>query len=303
MRTRTVRGLGLVMAVAAIFMLGALAVSQGWVAPRALAEAKTPTATVAAATTTPVTATTTVTATAVVTSTPTVTATATMTAAEPTVATSTTLPHTITVVGEGSVHIKPDIARVSIGVDTVGDSVKKASADSAKTMEALLAALKKASVAEKDIQTSGYNIWVDLGRTPEGELTGKATYHVNNMVQVTVRKMDEIGVLLDAAIEAGANAVNGVTFAIEDPDKLEAEARQKAVADAFAKAKELAGLHNGQVGGVISISEIVGSGGGYYGNTLDSAKGYAMGMGGGASPVTPGELELALSLQVVYELK
>jgi uncharacterized protein YggE len=309
MKARMLRWMGLLVAVAAVFMLGALAVSQGWVAPRALAESKTPTvakttaATTAPATPTPTTAITTTAATTVVTGTPTVTVTAAITDVEPTVAKDTTLPRTITVVGEGSVSIKPDIARVMIGVDTVGDSVKKASAESAKTMEAIIATFTKAGVADKDIQTSGYNVWVDLGRTPEGELTGKATYHVNNMVQVTVRKLDDIGSLLDGAIEAGANAVNGVTFAVDDTSKLETEARQKAAADALAKAKELAGLHNGQVGGVISISEIVAAGGGYYANTLDSSSKYQMGMGGGAGPVTPGELELSLSLQVVYELK
>jgi hypothetical protein len=228
---------------------------------------------------------------------------ATLTPTGPTVAISTTLPRSITVVGEGTVNSKPDIARVIIGVDTIGDSVKAASAESTKTMDALLASLKKAGVAEKDLQTSGYNVWMDLGRTPEGALTGKATYHVNNTVQVTVRKLDEIGALLDGAIEAGANAINGVTFALDDPSKAEAEARQKAAVDAYAKARELAALHNGQAGGVISISEIVASGGGYYGNTFSTSSKYLMGMGGGAGPVTPGELELTLSLQVVYELK
>ena len=276
MQSRTLRWSGVLLSIALIVLLGAMAVSQGWFSATVQAQAKTPTPQQATASTT----------------------------ALPTaVAPTTSLPRTITVVGEGTVRIKPDIARASIGVETLGDSVKATTAESTKTMDAIIAALKKMGVQEKDIQTSGFSVWVDRARTPEGELTGKATYHVSNMVNVTIRDLDKVGELLDAAIEAGANSIHGVSFALDEPKKLQSEARQTAVTDALTKAKELATLHNAQVGAVVSVSEIVGGGGGYYDSTFAAMEMmYRGGLGGGAGAITPGELELSLRLQVVYEL-
>lgn len=275
MKSRTLRWSGVLLSLAFIIVLGAVAVSQRWTVVSAQAPARTPTP--SQATTTPL---------------PT------------TVAPTTTLPRTITVVGEGTVRIKPDIARASIGVETLGSSVKTATAESTKTMDAIIAALKKMGVQEKDIQTSGFSVWVDRGRTPEGELTGKATYQVSNMVNVTIRDLDKVGELLDAAIEAGANSIHGVSFGLDEPKKLQSEARKTAVTDALTKAQELATLHNAQVGAVVSVSEIVGGGGGYYDSNFAALEMMYRGGfgGGGAGTISPGELELSLRLQVVYEL-
>jgi len=256
-----------------------MAVSQGWISTTVQAQAKTPTPQPQQAA-------------------------ATIAVLPTTVAPTTTLPRTITVVGEGTVRIKPDIARASIGVQTLGESVKATTTESTKTMDAIITALKKMGVQEKDIQTSGFSVWVDRGRTPEGELTGKATYQVSNMVNVTIRDLDKVGEILDAAIEAGANSIHGVSFGLDEPKKLQSEARQTAVSDALAKAQELAKLHNAQVGAVVSVSEIVGGGGGYYDSNFMAMEAMYRGGfgGGGAGAISPGELELSLRLQVVYEL-
>lgn len=224
-------------------------------------------------------------------------------AATPTIA-NAPLPRTVTVVGEGSVKIKPNVAYASIGVETLNESIQQATSESTKTMEQIVAALKAAGIAEKDMQTSGFSVWVDRSRSMEGELTGQAVYHVTNMVSVTIRDLDKVGEILEKAMGAGANMINSVSFGIDQPEALQKEARQKAAADALAKAQELAALHNAQLGELVSVSEIVGSGGGYYASGTDALLGaYRMGMGGGAGPISPGELELALKLQVVYALK
>ena len=212
---------------------------------------------------------------------------------------------TITVVGEGRVRIQPDIAQINIGIEVVGETVKEASSQVAETMTAVMNALKEGGVAEKDMQTSGYSVWVERPYGPEGPIMDQAPiYHVNNTVNVTIRDLTNVGGVLDAAIEAGANNIYGVTFSIADPKPLQAEAREKAVADALAKAEELAGLNNVQLGEVVSVSEVIGGGpSGYYpGFARVPVAPEGMG-GGGGGPISPGELEMAAQLQVTYAIE
>jgi len=211
------------------------------------------------------------------------------------------LPRTITVVGEGKVKIKPDIAQINIGIEIVGDTVQEASSQAADTMDAVLATLTAQGVDQKDIQTSGYNVWVERPYGPEGP-TGKTLYHVNNTVSVTIRDLDIVGSILDSAIETGANNIYGVTFSVADPSPLMSEGREKAVADARSKAEELAQLNNVTVGEVISISEVVGGAAGYYPGSFRGLPA-AEGMGGGGGPISPGELEMQVQLQITYAIQ
>ncbi len=214
-----------------------------------------------------------------------------------------TLPRTITVVGEGRVTIKPDVARSQIGVEVVKPTVQEASTEAQEVMEAVLDALKAAGVAEKDIQTSGYNIWVERRPATEGRTQDEVLYHVTNQVQVVIRDLDSVGEVLDAAIEAGANNIYGVTFGLDNTAKVKSEARAKAIDDGLAKAKELAALNDIELGEVLQVSEVIGSGGGYYtgfSENVAAARGVG---GGGAGPISPGELELAMTLQIVYAVQ
>ncbi len=210
------------------------------------------------------------------------------------------IPGTITVVGEGKVRIRPDVARAQIGVEVMMDSVKEASEANKERLEAVLAALQEQGIAEEDIQTSGFSVYAERfgpnGPLPDDQIN----YRVSNNVNVTVRDLDTLGAVLDAAIEAGANNIYGVEFSIDDPSTIESEARQSAVADAQAKAEELAELTGTTVSNVVSVSEVIGGGGGYYSSNFAEA---ARGMGGGGStPISPGELELVMQLQITYAI-
>ena len=215
--------------------------------------------------------------------------------------TASTLPRTITVVGEGTVKIKPDIAKANIGVEVVEPTVKEASSGARDTMRAVLKALKEQGVDEKDIQTSGFSVWTERPYGPEGP-ADELLYHVSNQMAVTIRDLETVETVLGSAIAAGANNIYGVTFSLADPSQVESGARKEAVADAQAKAQELAALNDVEVGDVVSVSEVVGGGGGYYaGGIRESA--VASGMGGGGGPIAPGELELTLQLQIVYTVQ
>lgn len=217
-----------------------------------------------------------------------------------------TMPRTITVVGRGTVTITPDIATAHIGVETSGANVKDAIDDASETMEAVLEALTAAGLAERDIQTAGFNVYADRSSGPVPMIEGSRstgaegiTYRVNNNVRVVIRDLDTVGAVIDAAVEAGANSIYGVNFGIDKPEDLASEAREEAIADALAKAEELAGLNGVEVGEVVSVSEIVGQTP-YYG--VERVALMADGLGG-AGPFTPGEQEVSLQLQVVYAIR
>jgi hypothetical protein len=206
---------------------------------------------------------------------------------------------TITVVGEGKVKAKPDLAQANIGVEIIGPEVKQASSDAEATMNQVLDALKAQGVAENDIQTSYYNIWVERPYSPEGTPSTDVIYHVSNNVQVTIRDLSKVTTTLGAAIEAGANTINTVTFNVSDPTDLRSDARQKAVENARATAEELATLNGVSLGDVSSVSEVI-SGGAYYVSEVASA---AQGVGGGGGPLVPGEVEVTMQLQVSYAIQ
>lgn len=212
---------------------------------------------------------------------------------------SATVNRAITVVGEGKVSIEPDIARVNIGVETLNKSVQEAGAENKATVEAILAALQAQGIEEKDIQTSGFSIFAER-YGPEGPLAeGDVNYRVSNNVTVVIRDLANVGTILDAAVEAGANNIYGVEFALDDPSALESDARRDAIEDAKTKAEDIATLSNLTLGQVISVSEVIGTGGGFYSsNFMEQARG----MGGGAVPIQPGQLELVMQLQVVYAI-
>ncbi len=214
-------------------------------------------------------------------------------------AAATTGERSITVVGIGKATGKPRIAHVTVGIETQASSLQKAVDDNKAKMNNLLDTLKKLGLADKDILTSNYSIYTERASspTPGAEVnTDQMIYHVTNQVDVTVRDVNQIGEMLDKAVAAGANNIYGVNFSVEDTTKLEADARTKAVANAKARAEELAQLNGLQLGDVLTVSEVIG--GSAY--PMDYS---AKGMGGGGTPVQPGELEISMSIQITYAVK
>jgi hypothetical protein len=204
---------------------------------------------------------------------------------------------TITVVGQGSASIEPDIARISIGVETSAETVAEAVTENEAKMESILAALVELGINEKDIQTMHYSIQIE--RYPEPRVASaepeeaKPTYRVSNMANVTIRDLDMVGDVLDAVVEAGANNIWGVSFSVDDPEAAQAEARANAIENAGTRAADLAALSGVELGPVMSISEIVGGGPTPMGLTVERA----MAGGGG---ISPGEVEVTYQIQVVY---
>jgi uncharacterized protein len=211
---------------------------------------------------------------------------------------TTTRQQAITVVGQGISRVEPDIAVANIGVQVANADVREASSEAQEIMNAVLAAIQEEGVAEEDIQTSGFSIFADFGPIgPAGEQPQTPLYRVSNNVNATIRDLEQVAAVLDAAIGAGANNIFGVNFSIDDPSAAETEARAQAIERAQTKAQELADLTGLELGNVISVSEIIGSRGGFFG-------GSTLGLGdaglGGGGPIAPGQLNVTVQLEVIY---
>ena len=210
---------------------------------------------------------------------------------------------TITVVGRGEVKVKPEVANTTVGVEALAPTVDAAMEDAQARMDAVLAALKKLGIAEKDIQTSNFSINFERTQTsmPEGTKTESTQpagfYRVSNMVQITIRDLKQVGAVLDAAVKAGANNVWGITFGLDNTDALEVQAREAAVKNARARAESLAGLTGVTVGDVVAVSEVIGN---VPSVMYSAAEGRG---GGGGTPVEPGEVSFTTQIQIVYAIK
>jgi len=207
----------------------------------------------------------------------------------------------ITVVGVGTASGTPDVANIDVGVETQAASVQQAVDDNKAQMTKLLDALKSLDIADKDIRTSNYSVYTERQPLPAPDSKGSqgpVIYHVSNQVNVTVRNVNQLGDVLDKVVAAGANNIYGVNFSVADTSKLEDEARANAMADAKERAASLAKLAGVTLGDVMNVSEVIGGP-----TPIYSAAAPKMGLGGGGTPVQPGELEVNTSVQVTFAIK
>ncbi|NPV08638.1 MAG: SIMPL domain-containing protein [Anaerolineae bacterium] len=203
----------------------------------------------------------------------------------------------VLVVGEGVATAAPDRANATLGVETAAADIQEAVAQNQETMGQIMMALEEAGVASEDMRTSSYSIFFDEGFRGMGMET-EPVYRVSNMLDVTIRDLDRVAEVLDAAVQAGANRIWGVGLTRGDWSEGEVEAREEAIADARAKAEDLADLAGVQIGQILSISEVVtGAPGALFGVEK------ALGLGGGAGPIVPGQLEFRTNVQVVYAIE
>lgn len=210
-----------------------------------------------------------------------------------------TLPRTITVVGEGKVSVEPDIARINIGVEVLRPTVREASDANQEIVDSVLAALSAAGIPDEDMQTSNFSVYAERYGANGPLADDEINYRVTNTVNVKVRDLESVGDILDAAIEAGANNIYGIEFAVDNTASYASDARAAAVADAKARAEELASLTGVTLGDVVSVSEVIGAAAPLYNNFRADA----VAMGGGGTSIQPGTLELTTQLQIVYTIQ
>ena len=161
---------------------------------------------------------------------------------------------TLTVAATGEAHRSPDFATVSAGVVTQATAADVAMRDNATRMNAVLAALKAAGIADRDIQTNRVGLEPQYRYEPN-KAPAILGYQANNSVTVKIHDLSRLGRVLDALIAQGANQINGPSFGIEHPEAAYAEARRTAVNNALAQAQTYADALGVKLRKIVSISE------------------------------------------------
>jgi uncharacterized protein YggE len=208
---------------------------------------------------------------------------------------------TISLTGSGIASAQADQATVNLGVETTSDSANDAIRENADTMSAVIVAVKALGINEDDIVTTSYSVysrydWTEMGRVFKG-------YTVTNQVQVTVKDLDIVGDVIDAAATAGANQINGISFDLSDAmrEELKTNAYIAALTDAQDKAAVIADTLDLTITGVQSVTE----------NSYTPMRSYeysneATASGDGISPsyaptpIVSGELSVSVSVYIVF---
>jgi uncharacterized protein YggE len=198
--------------------------------------------------------------------------------------------------GSGLVHVVPDIAYLYIGVRTQGSTVTAALKTNNQSAKDIKDALVAQNVAEKDIQTSSFNVYPQ-----QYDTAGKPVptfYAVDNTVYVTIRNLDAIGTILDLVAATGANSINGVYFDLSNKDAAQEQARQMAVEQAKKQAEQIASLTGVKLGKLISIN-VYSSGAPY---AMEGKGGGGSAMAGSSVPVSTGQMTITAEASLAYEI-
>jgi len=209
-----------------------------------------------------------------------------------------TTTNTVSFSGEGKVLARPDVAVVSLSIVTEATTSKAAQDDNSAKSKTVTDFLKKQGIEEKDIKTSGYNIYPQYfyPRNNRPEIQG---YQVNQALEIKIRDLDKISEVLDGIVSAGVNQVDNLSLQIDNPDALRSEAREKAIEGAKKKAQELESQLDVNLGRIVNFSENTGG----IPTPLYYGKSEAMGIGGGGPSIPTGENEIVVNVTITYQIK
>lgn len=198
----------------------------------------------------------------------------------------------------GEVKAAPDMATINFGVVTEAATAAEAMQQNAARMNEVMAALRRAGIAERDVQTSGLNLSAqyDYVQNEPPRLRG---YQASNQVTVIINDLGKVGSTADAVVSAGVNQINGISFGLKDPTAAENRARQLAVRNLQAKAALYSQALGVELGGIRSLTE----GGGYSPQPPQPMYARAeMAMDAGSTPIAAGQLTVRIDITGVYDL-
>ena len=207
---------------------------------------------------------------------------------------------TISLSGAGEATAQADQATVNLGVEITAETAEEAIRENAELMTDVINAIIALGIDEEDIITTSYSVYAQYDWTDDGrEFAG---YSVTNLVQVTVKDLDMVGDVIDAAADNGANSINGISFGLSDAkrEELKANAYIAAITDAQVKADLISETLGLTITGVQSVTE----------SSYSSARSYdydyaELSMDGAAksyapTPITSGELSVTVNVYIVY---
>jgi uncharacterized protein len=206
----------------------------------------------------------------------------------------------ISVVGEGIVLAQPNVVRVTLGADVFDQSLANAQAEAARRMDAVVSKLKASGIADTDIRTVSFNItpqYDNQGNQNQPVLRG---YQVQNLVEVKSSNVGGLGALLDDVVSSGATRVFGIAFESSDMEALKNQARDQAMANARAKADQMARdagvslgrptlIEESDTGGVTPVQQ----------NVAPRAAVAAQ----APTPIQPGQLQVSTTVRVIWSIQ
>jgi uncharacterized protein YggE len=207
----------------------------------------------------------------------------------------------IWVSGEGKATAVPDVAVLSLGVQAQASTVGQAQSQASASMNAVVAALKAGGVADKDIQTQYFNIQQLTqydNKTQQQIIIG---YSVTNAVTAKVRTLANTGTIIDAVAQAGGDntRINSISLTVNDPTPFQKTARDLAMADAKAKAKQLADSSGVKLGAPVYINE-------YSGAAVPLPQTISNGgvvvPSAAPTPISAGTTDITVDVQVTYSI-
>ncbi|MCX6678950.1 MAG: SIMPL domain-containing protein [Methanothrix sp.] len=196
--------------------------------------------------------------------------------------------------GEGKASAAPDKATIVLGVQTRDASAAIAAAENARQMNETITALLATGIAESEIQTSSYTLGTEPQDVPvtTGEKQKAPVFLSSNTVTVNLNNTADVGRVLDAAVSAGSNSIQEVTFDLQNPGPQRDQALTLAILDAQRKAEVAAKAAKVKLGRVLEISE-------GYGYVAAASRSAAFDV---ATPILPGKMEITASVTVTYEI-
>lgn len=213
-------------------------------------------------------------------------------------ASAQTPPPAISVNGEASVSVSPDLAQVEGGVSSEAKTAREASDANNAAMGKVLLALKGAGIDEKDYQTSRLSLSPQYSQAPTNrgppQITG---YRASNRIIIKVRDVAKVASTIDTLVGAGANEIGGINFVVTQSSKALDEARTKAIADARRKAEIYAKAAGVTLGEPISITEEGAASPPVFRSKMAAPMAIA------PTPVAPGEEQLSINVSVTWAIK
>lgn len=215
---------------------------------------------------------------------------------------STTHPDakTISVSGEGTVVVKPDVAKITVSVVTDGREVSEVIKGNTEKMNGIIDHMKKIGIDEKDIQTKSYYLSPQYNYPEDGSPTISG-YRLDQDLGITIRDLDTVDDVIDDSTALGANNVYGLTFTLDDDTEVLNEAREKAFDAAKDKASQMAKAAGVKLGDVYSFNEGYNNSAPYYASYAMDAR--AGGMEKVSTSIEAGSKEYSVTVNMTYEIE
>jgi hypothetical protein len=206
----------------------------------------------------------------------------------------------LTVIGIGSSAAAPDMATINLGFMASDPEVDSAVDQASRVINDVKQALLALGIAESDLQTTGFNVWLEERFDPALSSLDptRRIVRAENALAITVRDVSRIGEIIKAGLSAGANQVRGITFGLSDTTAIEEEARANAIAEASIHAVSLARQLGLEIGKPISATEIRAAG------PFPASEFVRLqsGGGGGGPDISPGEVAVTVEVEVTYQI-